>query len=426
MADPLTRLPNRRHFFDALEKTLERHRNAETRFAVGLLDLDGFKLINDLYGHGVGDELLIKTGQRLQEVLAGTVEIARLGGDEFGLIFDDASDPELVMAIAQEICGAMALPFTLSTGRAKVAATLGIAIYPEAAGDAQKLFERADYALYYSKQNSKGAPVLFSEMHRAIIREVASIEQRLYEADLEREMTVFFQPIVEMETGRVIAMEALARWNSPTLGNVAPDSFIRSAEQTGTINHVTRLLIRKALEAAESWPEHVALSFNLSAQDLTEHATLQLAAIIEASEFAPSRLMLEITETAMLRDLETATQALEPLRLLGCKVALDDFGTGYSSLSYLHKMPIDHVKIDRSFVRALGENESATDLLSALHALCSQLKLGCVIEGLETADHVEALMACGYSLAQGFHFARPMRATHAARFLDPARCADAA
>jgi diguanylate cyclase (GGDEF)-like protein len=418
MEDALTGLPNRRAFFAELERLVLFGQSHELAFGVGVIDLDGFKLINELHGHRVGDELLQSAAGRLIHSIGGDFFIARLGGDEFGVIFTELSDPELLKTIGREICGTLSLPFDLSTGRARIAATLGVATYPEAAATAQGLFERADYALGHAKAKLRGETVIFSDTHRNAIQRVARMEDALHNANFDEELCVFFQPIMDIQSGDIVAMEALARWNHADLGSVAPDIFIRAAEKSGTINHITQVLLQKALEAADAWPRPIGLSFNLSAIDLAPHAVLQIVALIESSEFDPKRLTLEITETAVMQDLNQAIASLGLLRRLGCRIALDDFGTGYSSLSYLHTMPIDRVKIDRSFICDLEHAKPALDIVRAVQALCNTLKLDCVVEGVETKTQHDALEEIGCTLVQGYHYSRPIDAVSAAAFIE--------
>ena len=417
--DMLTSLPNRRNFFaqlNALTKSYEGH--SDKRLVVGLLDLDGFKRINDIFGHPTGDDLLIQTSERLTDVLGEDISVARLGGDEFGIIITKPKDLANIAAIGEKICKAMRVDFQLRDGTIQIAATVGFVEFPTMANNPQLLFERADYALCYSKLHSKGKPVIFSTEHETIIREVAVIEQQLHEANLDEELSIVFQPIVDIKTNQVMGFEALARWNNPILGDVRPDMFIRSAEQMGTISKLTIILLRKALELASEWPENIYMSFNLSIYDLSSPETiLNLVSIIEKSDFPSDRIVFEVTETAIMHDMDRANEALRLLKLQGAQIALDDFGTGYSSLSYVQRMPLDRLKIDRSFINEIDTNEDTKNIVRTILDLCNNLNLYCIIEGVETETQLNVLEQIGGQYVQGYYFSRPLTPDDAMAFL---------
>lgn len=417
--DSLTSLPNRRSFFSqlsALTKSYEGH--ADKKLVVGLLDLDGFKRINDIFGHPTGDDLLIKTANRLQDILGDDITLARLGGDEFGLIITKPNDLKNIVSIGEKLCEAMRVDFHLRDGTMQIAATIGFVEYPTMANNPQLLFERADYALCYSKQHSKGKPVIFSTEHETIIREIAIIEQQLHEADLNQELSIMFQPIVDTKTNQVKGFEALARWDNSILGQVKPDVFIRSAEQMGTISKLTGILLKKALKLACEWPDDVYMSFNLSIYDLASPETiLNLVSIIEASAFPNDKIVFEVTETAVMHDFDKANEALELLKLQGAKIALDDFGTGYSSLSYVQRMPLDRLKIDRSFITGIDVDKNTKKIVRTIIDLCNNLDLYCIIEGVETDSQLEAIKQIGGRYVQGYYFSRPMLPADALDFL---------
>ncbi|MGD0720887.1 MAG: EAL domain-containing protein, partial [Roseiarcus sp.] len=350
--DGLTALPNRRRFLTALDQTLRPATRHGRRFTVGLIDLDGFKSVNDLHGHAVGDKVLVETARRLRELCDSDTLVARLGGDEFGIIVEaDLSEAE-IRALGARLCEVLAAPVALPGIVVEVSGSIGFAVFPQAGPSAELLFERADYALAHAKEHRRGRTAIFSIEHEAEIRRMANMEMCLRHADLETEMALHFQPIVDVVRGRTIAFEALARWTSPTLGRVAPDVFIRLAERSDLINRLTAVLLRRALAQARTWPEAIHVSFNLSTRDLaSREAVGGIMAIIEESGVAPGRVDLEVTETALIRDVGQAKTALLALRAMGVGISLDDFGTGYSSLSFVQQFPIDKIKVDRSFVR---------------------------------------------------------------------------
>ncbi|MCY0149536.1 EAL domain-containing protein [Hoeflea sp. G2-23] len=424
--DSLTGLANRREFFTRLEGLFGEAEGK--RLAVGVIDLDGFKPVNDLYGHKVGDRLLVEVGKRLADEAGDGNHIARLGGDEFALTVVDCPDDGALLALGERICAALRAPFVLAEATVQISGSIGFSVYPETAGHAQELYERADYALYCSKRTNRGHPLLFTKQHMVEIEQNTRIEQALLNADLNTELTVFYQPIIAIDTGKTMAFEALARWTSPVLGNVPPSDFIPVAERAGLISELTRILLKKALATASQWPDNVGLSFNLSAHDISSSKAVSLiVGTILASGVDPQRLDLELTETAMLHDFAQAKAAIEMLQLLGCGIALDDFGTGYSSLSQLHALPLTKIKIDRSFVSNLDQNPASYKIVKSLLALSSDMGLGCVVEGVETSEELAALKKLGGRLVQGYFYSPPVPASQLERFLPqttgPARMA---
>jgi diguanylate cyclase (GGDEF)-like protein len=409
--DSLTELPNRRRFFADLHALIHQAQDSAARFAVGLIDLDGFKPVNDLYGHSTGDRVLKEAGRRLRQRCGASVTVARLGGDEFGLIVDgDLTDAE-IRALGRSLCEALAAPYVMPDVTAQISGSVGIATFPEAGRSSEHLFERADYALYYAKQNLRGSTVIFSSEHETELREFGLIEQGLRHADLERELSLVFQPIFALDSMRTVSFEALARWNSPTLGPVAPSAFIKAAERSDLISRLTEVLLRKALQAAGNWPEDVRISFNLSVRDIASpDAILRLIAVIERSGIAPDRIDLEVTETAVMRDFEQASEALRCLKQLGVHISLDDFGTGFSSLSCVHRLPLDKIKIDRSFIAEIDTRQTCRDIVRTVVDLCRNLKLACVVEGAETEAQLRILADLGCNCIQGYYFGLPMPA----------------
>ena len=422
--DSLTDLPNRRQFFSTLQVLLNRSTGDKRRFVVGVVDLDGFKSVNDLYGHTAGDRVLIEASRRMRGIRDDTISFSRLGGDEFGVIVDGDLDDAEIQALGNRICKVLEVSFVLPDGVVEISGSVGFAAFPQAGSTAESLFERADYSLYYAKQHQRGRPVIFSIEHETEIRKMANMERCLRHADIESEISLYFQPIVDVERGKIVAFEALARWDSPTLGRVAPDVFIRVAERSDLINKLTRMLLRKALAEATAWPDDICISFNLSMRDLgSREAIVNIVAIIESSRIAARRIDLEVTETALIQDFDQASASLQTLKALGVGVSLDDFGTGYSSLSYIRRFPIDTIKIDRSFVKDVETEPSCRAIVKSVIDLCRNLKLTCIVEGMETADQVNVLRALGCKTMQGYLFGKPMPANEVLRFLDAANWA---
>ncbi|RMP67208.1 putative bifunctional diguanylate cyclase/phosphodiesterase [Pseudomonas syringae group genomosp. 3] len=407
--DSLTGLPNRRHFFQTLDTAMNEALLKRSGLAVGVLDLDGFKPVNDLYGHSVGDRLLMLVAERLTTAASDTVHVSRLGGDEFALVIKGDISNEALLMFGKHLCTLMHESFELSEIPIQIGATLGFATYPATADNATQLFEYADYALYQGKNHNPGSTCLFSASHREQLSADGVTEQALRRANLKTEFHVLFQPIIESCTRETVAFEALARWDSPVLGAVSPAHFIPIAERIGMINELTAPLLTQALQRAMSWPSPIRLSFNLSAHDCaTWESVKRIVEIIENSGFDASRLDLEITETAVMQDIDQVQQAILRFRQLGCGISLDDFGTGYTSLSQLHALPLTKLKIDRSFVRCVHDNPASYKIVKSLVALSLDMSLGCVIEGVETQDELNALTSLGCTMVQGYFYSPPI------------------
>jgi diguanylate cyclase (GGDEF)-like protein len=416
--DSLTNLPNRRRFFHELDAVLARALIGQRRFVVAVLDLDGFKPVNDAYGHALGDQVLIEVGRRLRQRCGDGAFVARLGGDEFGLVVDREMGQTEVLEFGNNLCALLQLPFVMSEVTAQLSGSIGFAQFPEAAQTAEMLFERADYALYYAKQYCRGFPTIFSSEHETAIRESGRIEQTLRHADLVRELSLAFQPIVDLVSQRTVGFEALARWHSPSLGQIPPVVFIKLAERSELMQRLTEVLLHKTLEAARHWPPELSVSFNLSARDIaTPGAIARIRDIVTYSGIAPGRIEFEITETAVMRDFDQAQAVLHGLKDFGVRLALDDFGTGYSSLSYVRRLPLDKIKIDRSFIAELETDATCASIVKSMIDLCRNLKLSCVVEGTETAAQLEILYLLGCTMAQGYFFAQPMPADEIPAYL---------
>jgi predicted signal transduction protein with EAL and GGDEF domain len=307
------------------------------------------------------------------------------------------------------LCTALRAPFHLTEAIVQISGSVGFAVYPTTASSPEELFDRADYALYHGKRTMRGNAIPFTADHIAEIHRDARIEQALKVADFERELAIVFQPIVDIRTETTIGFEALARWTSPTLGQVSPALFIPVAERAGIVGRLTRPLLQKALTAARKWPADMRLSFNLSAYDLTSpEGVLSVVSTIEKSSFDPRRLDLEITETAFTHDFGQVQQSVAMLRALGCGISLDDFGTGYSSLSRLHALPLTKIKVDRSFVTRLHEKPASYKIVKSLLALSNDMSVDCIIEGVETREEMDTLKKMEGVLVQGYFYSPPM------------------
>jgi diguanylate cyclase (GGDEF)-like protein len=411
--DALTNLANRRAFLAALKD----HLTTGGAFYLGLVDLDGFKPINDIYGHSAGDQVLCDVATRLKQVCGEEAMVARLGGDEFAVILPDIDETAL-RHLGEVICARLADPYSLNTETAYLSASVGFTERADSDDSASRLLERADYALYEAKERSGGVAVLFDRGHEALIRSTKAVEQALRGIDSDRELTLAFQPQYDVGRDRVVAFEALARWNSDKLGRVAPDVFIRAAERSGLITSLTPILLKKALETARTWPEDIRIAFNLSARDLlSPKAVDRILAVVLASSVAPRRIEFEITETAMLTDFAQALKATTRFSEMGCRIALDDFGSGYTNFGYLNRVKVDTVKIDRSFVLELDRNDRAEKIIKSIIDLAENLGIEHVVEGVETSQELHRLRAVGAQQVQGYLFGRPMPAENVANFL---------
>ncbi|NIF52184.1 MULTISPECIES: EAL domain-containing protein [Burkholderiaceae] len=416
--DSLTDLPNRRSFFASLREMSEQAFATGGSFNVGLIDLDGFKQVNDIYGHSSGDLVLQEVGARLLALDEPGLLFARLGGDEFGVLVQYKLSNDTLIELGQRICDTLSQPYQVADNVAELSGTIGWAAFPEAGSTVAQVFERADAALYVGKENRRGMPVIFSTEHETRIRRLSLVTQELRHADLDAELFLEFQPIYDLLTLRPIGLEALGRWQNTRLGMVRPEEFIRIAERTELILCITEVLLRRALAEVVHWPPVLYLSFNLSAVDISTSARARrLIDIVLDSGVPPHRVTFEITETALTRDFEQARSALTMLKQAGCRVSLDDFGTGYSSLSYVHRLPFDTIKIDRGFVSDVDSNSASKKIIKSVIDLCRNLGLECVVEGLETPLQAEVVKALGARAVQGYLFSLPMRASAVGTYL---------
>lgn len=410
--DMLTGIPNRRAIFDRIDYLVRQRRP----FWMGIFDLDGFKAINDVYGHVIGDNLLCAVVDRAAGLDLEGATFGRIGGDEFIVIFSGNLSEEKVGQLGKHVIEEIGRPYRVDLLQLSVGASAGFSHFPSMGASGAQLYEKADFALYKAKTHLRGQCVLFDTAEDEEMKRAIQIERELREADLEKELFLLYQPQYSPAQQRVVGFEALARWQSPKLGLVRPDLFIRAAERSGHIRRVTDILFRKGLATLATWPRDISLSFNLSGQDISNQAfVLSLLAQIMESGISPDRLEFEITETAVMSDLENSRTLLEQLRASGCKIALDDFGSGYSSFEYLDQLPLDKVKIDKSFVRKVSHSVTSREIIAGVIGLCRKLDLRCVLEGVETEAEMDMLARLEPDLIQGYLFGRPMSPEDALR-----------
>lgn len=415
--DSLTEIPNRRSFFHMLSEAFGAAKGDKKPISVGIIDLDGFKPINDMFGHAAGDKVLMEVARRLKELEQDDLSFFRLGGDEFAMICTGDCSQARLTRLGDELCSSIAEKMSIGGSSVQVTGSMGIAIYPDVGQDEQDLYERADYALYTAKRYQRAGVVIFNAAQAKSLDRQKQVEEALMAADLDRELSLEYQPIYNIQKSSCVGFEALARWVNPVLGRVSPGEFIPIAEHTGRIGLITRTLLRQALSEARNWPEDIILSFNLSPLDLASpDSILKIVALVEQSGFDANRINFEITESAVIRDFEQATQSITLLKRLGAGISLDDFGTGYSSLNHVHKLPLSKIKIDGSFVTEVHERPASAKIIRTMLSLCGELGLGAIVEGVETEAELEVLREMGVQFVQGFHFSKPL-APDAARTL---------
>ena len=416
--DSLTHLPNRRQFFMHVEQQLTRAKRTAERFAVGIVDLDNFKPVNDAYGHHVGDLVLVEVGRRLAKIKISDVQFYRLGGDEFAFQVITDGQQKVLKQIGKEVSRVISQPIKVDGFPISIKASIGVCQFSNTRDTAQGLYEHADFALYHVKRTGRGSMEIYSQALEEERLHLNKMDQALRAADMETELFPVFQPIVNVNTGEISSFESLARWSSPVIGVVPPGEFIGVAENLGMVSDITRLMFKKAIIAMAAWPAHIRLSFNLSAYDVTNKAVIEeLIYMVAQSRLHPSRFIFEITETALLQDFTTARDNLELLRQAGARIALDDFGTGYSSLSHVQKLPLDKLKIDRSFIKDIQTNPTSQTIVRSILALCQGMQIECVAEGAENKSQVQFLQTLGCQLIQGYFYSRPMAQEHIQAYL---------
>src|SRR5690606_18576681 len=406
--DPLTGLGNLRRFFDKIDRLILDRADDPAPFAIGILDLDGFKPINDLFGRKAGDDILQQVAMRLKASMDQHSAVARVGADEFAFLYpmvfsEDAAQERALMLI--EILSA---PYDVGDRTARLSASAGCSLFYSGEESTETLVSKAETALYHAKRSGRGKVMVYTREMEEAARRVTHIEQALRRAVAAEEVEPHFQPIVELKSGRVIGFEALARWTDRDLGVIPPNVFIPIAEERGIIGALSQLLLRKATETARNWPDELFLSFNLSPSQLVDQNTAQqVLAILARTGFDPRRLEIEITETGLMTDPASAEKIVNDLRAVGIRVSLDDFGTGQSSLGRLREFHFDKLKIDRAFVATILEDKPSEHIIRAILAMCGGLGMDVVAEGIEDEAQARRLVQFGCGGGQGFLFGRP-------------------
>jgi diguanylate cyclase (GGDEF)-like protein len=417
--DPLTGLANRRLFKEVIEARLQA---AGPSGAVLLIDLDRFKTINDVHGHPAGDTVLLTVAERLRALLPQGSVAARLGGDEFALFLPHEGNNDVLSRLAHDAITSLSVPVAWGRTQLEVGATIGIALSPLDGADAEALLHAADLAMYRGKKEGRGTFRFFEPSFDKELKARAQLEAELRMAVEKGEIEPYYQPLVLLSDRQLVGFEILARWRHPTRGLLSPAHFIAVAEETGLIAELSCKLLRRACLDAKNWPAHLQIALNAAPQQLQDPSFAErVLAILTETGFAPGRLEVEVTETALMNDMDSARSTLESLRNLGVRIALDDFGTGYSSLYYLREIRFDKVKIDRSFVQSLPESTESMKIVDAIMGLAKSLGLATTAEGVETPESFAWLASQGCTYGQGYLFGRPMSASAAGQLFQAGR-----
>ncbi len=423
--DALTGLPNRALLLDRIGRALERaRRHIDYRFALLFLDFDGFRVINDSLGHTLGDAVLIENARRLQLGLRGIDTLARLGGDEFVALVDDVDDEAAAIAVAERLQTALALPFDGQGQRLYTTASIGIVLSSAFYETAQDLLRDAEVTMYHAKALGRSRYAVFNAGMRARAIARLVLENELRQALERGELTLHYQPILDLRTDRITGFEALVRWRHPYRGLVPPGEFIPVAEETGSIVPIGHWVLREAAAQLARWRQNtenaqgLTMSVNLSARQLREKdLASQVGLALMQAGLEPEALKVEITETALVDDAEQALITLEALRALGVQVQIDDFGTGYSSLSYLQRFPVDTLKIDRSFVGRISAGDDSVEIVRSIVNLAHGLGLTVIAEGVETQEQLNFIKALACELGQGYLISKPLEAERAFEYI---------
>jgi diguanylate cyclase (GGDEF)-like protein/PAS domain S-box-containing protein len=411
--DSLTRLPNRNLLRDRLQHALVVAQRHHKGVAVVFIDLDGFKNVNDSLGHSVGDRLLSVVADRLARCARASDTVARHGGDEFVIVMTDTVDEQSLIAWMERVRASISEPVWLDGTELYVGCSMGASLFPQDGDDAETLMKKADLAMYRAKDMGRNTFQFFQPEMNVSAGARLNMERRLRRALRDNEFLLHYQPQVDIETGKVVGMEALVRWHDPEVGLIPPSQFIPVAEESGLIGPLSEWVLREACRQNKAWQDEglppARVSVNLSARQFQQHDIARLVLqVLEETGLEPQYLELELTESTIMRNAEEAVTMLNELHALGIGLAIDDFGTGYSSLSYLKRFPVDRLKIDRSFVSDIGESSDDETITSAIIALAHSLNLQVIAEGVETSTQLDFLKERACDEMQGYFFAKPM------------------
>ena len=414
--DPLTDLPNRLLFEDRLQHAMSYAKRTKGKVAIFFLDLDRFKNINDSLGHAVGDDLLIEVAKRLNKLIRQDDTIARLGGDEFAVIMEKTVKSEDVAVLAQKILGAFQTPIVVGEHQLHVTVSIGISLYPVDGTDVPTLLKNADASLFRAKEEGRNGFQFYTAELTSHVHERLALETALRSAVKENQLEAYYQPFVSLESRKIIGAEALLRWQHPIHGLVQPEKFVPLAEDSGLILSIGAWMLNQACGQAKQWLDDgytlEKISVNVSGLQIQrEEFEDVVSQALYSSGLDGKYLVLEITENVIMQKTEKVIEMLNRLKRLGVQIAIDDFGTGYSSLSYLKQLPVDKLKIDKSFVRDIPEDSNDEEIAKAVNALAKSLNLSVVAEGIETPEQEAALKAQGCVIGQGFLYSEPVAAS---------------
>lgn len=425
--DMLTGLPNRALFLDRAGHARDRSRRSRASLAILFIDLDNFKIVNDSLGHTVGDQLLVAAADRLQRCLREGDTAARFGGDEFAVLLEDISGPDIITGVADRIVEGFQQPFTLQGREVFITPSIGIAVGGRGSDEPEDLLRNADAAMYRAKRLGKARYEVFDPSMTVYAIRRLELENDLRRAIERDEFVLHYHPLVNLESGAITGLEALVRWNHPARGLVPPAEFIRIAEETGLILPIGRWVLDEACRQAREWHRELGqqtpptMAVNLSGRQFNDPNLVEhVASALSRSGLDPSHLVLEITESAMVEEYQSALQILNALSDLGVTIAIDDFGTGYSSLGVLRSFPVDALKIDRSFIDGLRADPSDTVIVSGIIGLARAMNLRVVAEGIETAAQLRQVRDLGCQIGQGYYFGKPMTAAATRSYLSAA------
>jgi diguanylate cyclase (GGDEF)-like protein/PAS domain S-box-containing protein len=418
--DSLTGLANRALFNDRLEHAISRTSRTGLDVAVVYLDLDGFKMINDTRGHEAGDRVLREVGARLLNVVRTSDTVSRLGGDEFAILIEESSRAlDEAEILAARVLQSLTTPFAVDSQQVVLSASIGIAL-GDISGTASSMMGDADIAMYKAKTAGAGRWAVYEPGMRSAALARLELESDLYQALAKHQFRLVVQPVIALESNKVVGFEALLRWDHPTIGMIEPDAFIPLAESNGTIVEIGRWVLDAACRTAARWNRsnpsaRLTMAVNISARQIATPGIIDhVAAALRSSQFPPELLILEMTESVLVKDADTAARRLQELRALGVRLAIDDFGTGYSSLSYLRKFPIDILKIDRSFTNTITDRSQPPAIVRGLLDLAKTLQMQTVAEGIELVVQLDSLRDQQCDFGQGFLFAKPLEEGDAA------------
>ncbi len=422
--DQVTQLPNRSMYWDFLSKSIATASRTNNNIAILLLDLDNFKQINDSLGHDAGDELLIQMAKKLSHCVREADIVARVGGDEFAILLLNPRDTQVAANVAQKVLADIAQTFHIFSNDVSVRASIGIAIYPDDGTTATQLTKAADTAMYHAKSSGRNTFKYFSRAMHERIQHDMKMTQELHKALDGQQMSVHFQPQLKVNNNQLVGFEALIRWHHPKMGQVSPAEFIPVAETNGLITEIGDWCLMQALRQTKSWNENlvngnrVNIAVNVSSLQFKQNKFAEhVINIVTSSGLPPELLELEITETAIMENPEQTIEDLHKLRAAGIRISMDDFGTGYSSLAQLKQLPIDVLKIDKSFIDEINQNDSGNAIVKSIIDLAHSLDISVVAEGVETQDQFTFLQKSDCDVVQGYYFSKPLDVANSSAYL---------